>query len=314
MQTPHVQAFFDPDTWTVSYVVHDPSTHDALIIDPVLDYDVLRSQTSARGLEDLVEYVTERRLTVRGIFETHAHADHISGARYLAEKFNVPVLIGAGIVKVQETFRDFFNLGEGVRVDGSQFDQLLSHGQTVHTGSLQVRALATPGHTPACMSYVIGDAVFTGDALFIEDYGTGRADFPAGSAEQLYHSVTETLYALPDQTRVFVGHDYMPNGRALRFETTILAEKERNVQLPLGRSKEDFVRFRNERDASLSPPKLIYQSVQINVFGGLLPEEESNHARYLKIPINARRRTNRAGVPIPKDAPVSAAHLRKSGV
>ncbi len=295
---PDVRAFFDPDTWTLSYVVSDPASRDAIIIDPVLSYDVLRSQTSHRNLEDLWTYVAERELVVRAIVETHAHADHISGARFLAEKYGVPVVIGRGITKVQETFADFFNIRGSVKTDGSQFDQLLDHEQLAEFGSLRVRALATPGHTPACMSYLIGDAVFTGDALFIEDYGTGRADFPAGSAEDLYESVTQVLYALPEDTRVFVGHDYMPAGRAMRYQTSILAEKSGNVQLPASRSRSDFIRFRNERDAGLSPPKLIFQSVQINVFGGFLPEEEDNHRRYLKIPLNTRRPTNAAGVPL----------------
>ncbi len=293
-----VQGFFDPDTWTVSYVVSDPETQDAVIIDPVLSYDVLRSQTSHQSLKELCAFVDAEGLTVRGVLETHAHADHISGARYLAEKYGAPVGIGRGITLVQETFRDFFNLDSEVAVDGRQFDILLDHEMPVQFGSIRVRPLSTPGHTPACMSYVIKDAVFTGDALFMEDYGTGRTDFPAGSAKTLYHSVTEVLYRLPDQTRVFVGHDYMPHGRQLRYQSTILAEKEHNVQLPAMRNEVDFVRFRNERDASLSPPKLIFQSIQINVFGGYLPEEESNHRRYLKIPINGRVPTNLAGVPV----------------
>ncbi len=291
MTAPQVRGFFDPDTSTVTYLVFDERSRDTLVIDPVLDYDVLRSQTSTDSADRLIEAVEREGLFVKAILETHAHADHLSAARYLAAHFGVPVGIGRDISKVQKTFAKVFNLPQSIRLDGSQFDRLLDSGVDYQFGSLQVKPLKTPGHTPACLSYLIGDAVFTGDALFTEDYGTGRADFPAGSAQDLYRSVTETLYRLPEQTRVFVGHDYRPGGREVRFESTIGIEKRENVQLPASRSESEFVEFRNRRDSTLNPPRLIYQSIQINAFGGRLPEPEENGQRYLKIPLNVRGST-----------------------
>lgn len=298
--SPQVKAFFDEETWTVTYVVSDPETRDAVIIDPVLHYDALTSQTSTTQADEIVAHVSREGLKVRAVLETHAHADHLSAARYLARVFEVPVAIGSGITKVQATFSRVFGFQELVSVDGSQFDQLLDADKEYLFGSLKVMPLATPGHTPACLSYHIGDAVFTGDALFMEDYGTGRTDFPAGSAAALYESVHNVLYSLPEQTRVFVGHDYQPGGRDVRFESTIGVQKSENVQLSEATTEAAFVEFRNQRDKSLRPPRLIYQAIQINVFGGLLPAEDKNGARYLKIPLNARRPTDDAGRP--KDA------------
>ncbi len=292
---PEVIGLFDSNTSTVTYLVFDPATRDTVIIDPVLDYDVLRSQTSTQSADAVIAVVRARELLVRAILETHAHADHISAAQYLKTHFQVSVGIGKDIHLVQKTFAKIFNLSADVALDGSQFDLLLEAGQSYSFGSLRVVPLSTPGHTPACMSYWIGDAVFTGDALFTEDYGTGRADFPAGSARDLYRSVTATLYQLPGDTRVFVGHDYQPGGRPVRFESTIALEKSANVQLPMDRSEQDFVVFREQRDGALKPPRLIYQSIQINVFGGMLPEPESNGVRYLKLPLNTRRATDSCG-------------------
>lgn len=297
MSHPHVQAFFDSDTWTVSYVVSDPESLDSIIIDPVLNYDVLGSQTSTRSADQILEHVSKEKLKVCAIIETHAHADHISSARYLARKLSAPIGIGADISIVQKTFARVFGLEGSVVVDGSQFDLLLRGGEKYAFGSLGLTALATPGHTPACMSYLIGDAVFTGDALFMHDYGTGRADFPAGSAQALYHSVHDVLYRLPDETRVFVGHDYQPGGRGLKWESTIGREKTDNIQLSRDTTQEAFVLFRNQRDKKLKPPRLIFQSIQINVFGGRLPLAEDNGIRYLKIPLNMKCETDEVGEP-----------------
>lgn len=297
MQNPIVQAFFEPETSTVSYVVTEPDSLDTVIIDPVLNYDVLSSQTSTRSADELADYVTARGLTVRALLETHAHADHISAARYLSRTFRAPVGIGADIKKVQETFAKILGMEGAVATDGSQFDLLLKAGEEYAFGTLKVVALATPGHTPACQSFWVGDAIFTGDALFMDDYGTGRTDFPAGSAEDLYRSVHEKLYKLPDATRVFVGHDYKPNGREVEWESTIAQEKVGNVQLRHSTTQDEFVALRTERDKSLKPPRLLFQSIQVNVFGGLLPDQEENGIRYLKIPLNMRCPTDDAGGP-----------------
>lgn len=307
MTHPEVSAFFDPETWTVSYVVTDEATKDAVIIDPVLNYDVLASQTSTHSADEIVAYVEEHDLHVRAILETHAHADHMTAARYLARIWNVPIGIGKDIDKVQKTFAKVFGFDGEVATDGSQFDILLEGGKEYAFGSLVVRALATPGHTPACLSYVIGDAVFTGDALFMHDYGTGRADFPGGSAEALYTSVHDALYSLPDSTRVFVGHDYQPGGRLPAWETTIGKQKSENVQLQGQTSQAEFVERRNKRDSSLRPPRLIYQSIQVNVFGGYLPAEDKNGKRYLKTPLNPRCATDDIGQPKNKDGKSASA-------
>lgn len=295
MKNPVVKAFFEPETWTVSYVVSDPLSGDSVIIDPVLNYDALASQTATDSADEIAAYVRNEGLTVRAVLETHAHADHISAARYLAEAFGAPVGIGADIKLVQQTFARVFHLEASVPTDGAQFDLLLEGGKEYSFGTLRLSALKTPGHTPACLSFLVGDAVFTGDALFMHDYGTGRTDFPAGSAADLYHSVHEVLYALPDATRVFVGHDYQPGGREVRFESTIGKEKAENVQLRKETTREQFVLFRTERDKKLRPPRLIFPSIQVNVFGGYLPLEEENGVRYLKVPLNMRCATDSVG-------------------
>ncbi len=292
------RAFFDEATWTLTYVVSDPDTGDAVVIDPVLDYDPLTSETSTHSADEVVDFLRDNGLTLRAVLETHAHADHLTAAPYLRERFGAPVAIGADIRIVQETFKRLFNLPEETPTDGSQFDRLLVDGEELSAGSVRVKALATPGHTPACLSYLIGDAVFTGDALFIEDYGTGRTDFPAGNAAALYRSVHDRLYELPPETRVFVGHDYKPGGREVRHQSSIGVERSENVQLSKDTSEREFVAFREERDASLAPPKLIYQSVQVNVFGGTLPKAADNGVRYLRIPLNLRHPTDEAGRPV----------------
>jgi glyoxylase-like metal-dependent hydrolase (beta-lactamase superfamily II) len=268
-------------------VVYDPATRDAVVIDPVLEYDALGSLTTTTELQRIADFLLANRLRLHYVLETHAHADHLSGSQWLRRRFDARVVIGERIREVQEVFKQVFDLPASFPTDGSQFDRLLADGETLTAGSLRIRVLATPGHTPACVSYLIDDAVFTGDALFIEDAGTGRCDFPRGDAEALYHSVHDRLYALPEQTRVFVGHDYEPDGRALRYETTIEREKLANIQLRATTTREEFVRFRRERDATLAPPRLLYPSVQINIDAGNLPRPHPNGRRYLAIPLEA---------------------------
>jgi len=289
-----IEAHYHPDTYTLTYLVWDPETMDAVVIDPVLDYTILGSQTSTKSVERLVARIEQLGLKPKMVLETHAHADHLTGAQYLKAKFKIPVGIGEHITKVQETFKGLFELGENFATDGSQFDRLLADGETLAAGSLRVSVIHTPGHTPACVSYHIGDAVFTGDALFMDDYGTGRCDFPGGSAETLYDSI-QKLYALPDETRVFVGHDYQPGGRVLAFETSIGASKRRNPQLTAETTKEQFVKFRNGRDAGLAAPRLLFQSVQVNADAGRLPGQHDNGVRYLKLPLNAFHPTDDLG-------------------
>jgi glyoxylase-like metal-dependent hydrolase (beta-lactamase superfamily II) len=281
-----IETFFDPATWTLTYVVYDEATRDAIVIDPVLDYDPLAVSTNLASNERVAAFLDDNGLTLHGILETHAHADHLSGSQWLKERYGAPVIIGEHIQTVQQTFKGIFNLPEDFATDGSQFDRLVKDDERLTFGSLNVHVLHTPGHTPACVSYHIGDAVFTGDALFMPDFGTGRCDFPAGSADDLYQSITSRLYTLPDATRVFVGHDYMPGGRPLKFESTIGEEKAKNIQLPASRSREDFVKFRSERDKTLRPPNLIFQSVQVNVDAGKLPDPDTNGIRYLRMPMN----------------------------
>lgn len=283
---PTVKSFFDKATWTLSYVVYDPKTRDAVIVDPVWDYDPAASKMSTASAEELLEFVKSHELKVHYILETHAHADHVSGAQILKDKISgSKVAIGANIKKVQTVFKDVFNLKPEFKTDGSQFDLLLEEGSVLKAGTLEIQTIFTPGHTPACSSYIIGDTVFTGDALFMPDYGTGRCDFPAGSADDLYTSVHDKLYRLPDETRVFVGHDYQPKGRQVAFETTIGEEKRNNIQLNESTTREEFVQRRNERDKTLAAPRLLLPSVQVNISAGRLPEPENNGVSYLKIPV-----------------------------
>lgn len=290
-----IRAFYDPATYTLSYVVFDENTKDAVVIDPVLDFDPLRARTRTDSVEQIARFLTEEKLRLHYVLDTHPHADHLSGSQYLKRRFDARVAIGERIQEVQQTFAAVFDFDEHVPLDGSQFDRLLADGEVIQAGALRIEVIATPGHTPACVSYLIGDAVFTGDALFLEDYGTGRCDFPRGSAEAMYHSVHEKLYALPDSTRVFVGHDYQPGGRQVRWETTIGRSKAENVQLNEATTLEQFVRFRRERDASLDPPVLLYPSVQVNVDAGRLPRPHANGQRYLVLPLNLGEGTDDAG-------------------
>jgi glyoxylase-like metal-dependent hydrolase (beta-lactamase superfamily II) len=295
-----VKAFYDSGTNTLTYVVYDAASRDALVIDPVLNYDPAASTTDTRSVDEVVRFVEQQGLRVHYIMETHAHADHLSGSQALKRALpQARLAIGANITQVQEVFKTAFDLPDDFKTDGRQFDRLLHDGETLRAGTIAVEVLFTPGHTPACATYRIGDMLFTGDALFMPDFGTGRCDFPAGSARDLYRSITGRLYGLPDDTRVFVGHDYQPGGRELRYETSIGESKRSNVQLPAGRSEEEFVRFRTERDKTLSAPKLLFQSVQVNIDAGRLPEASAhNEVRYLKVPINLfRPHTDEAGLP-----------------
>lgn len=287
----HIHSLFDPATFTLTYVVFDSATRDAVIIDPVLDFDPVAVQTSLASLESVSAFLVDNRLNLHSVLETHAHADHLTGAQYLKHRFGAGVVIGRRITEVQAVFRPLFDLPTSFPTDGRQFDRLLSDGERLQAGSLLVEALETPGHTPACLTYKIGDALFTGDALFIEDYGTGRCDFPRGSAEELYDSIHRKLYGMPDDTRVFVGHDYQPGDRALRYETTIGASKQHNIQLRAQTSKEEFVSMRNSRDKTLAAPKLLFPSVQININAGQLPPPRTNGVRYLHTPLNLRKPT-----------------------
>lgn len=284
-----VQALFDKATFTLTYVVWDPATRDAVVIDPVLDYDPAASKVSEESVEKVLAVLREEKLVPRFILETHAHADHVSGAQAIKARFpNARIAIGARITEVQSTFKEIFDLPDGFMPDGRQFDRLLYDGEKIAAGSLALEVRFTPGHTPACVSYVIGDAVFTGDALFMPDYGVGRCDFPGGSAETLYDSVTKRIYTLPETFRVFTGHDYQPNGRELRYESTIEEEKRANVHLAAKTTREEFVRFRRERDRTLSAPRLLLPSIQLNVDAGRLPAPHRNGRSYLSIPIAAK--------------------------
>lgn len=280
-----IHHFFDPDTFTLTYVVVDETTKDAVIIDPVLDFDPPSGKVKDQSLQNVLEFIATRNLNVRAILETHAHADHLSSSQILKQRFPKAVLaIGEKIKIVQEVFKGYFNLA-ALRTDGSQFDHLFKDFEEVSFGSLKMKALPTPGHTPACMSYLFGDVVFVGDALFMPDYGTGRCDFPKGSAHDLYHSVANTLYSLPDATRVFVGHDYSPNGREMRFETTIGESKRANIQLKAETSETEYVEFRTARDKTLKAPRLLLPSIQVNIAAGHLPDAEDNGKSYLKLPL-----------------------------
>lgn len=282
MQT---KAFFDPRTSTLTYVVWDEATQDAVVIDPVLDYDAIAVRVYDESLQAVSAFIDAQGLHLKLILETHAHADHLSGSQRLKARYGAPVAIGAEITQVQTVFKGVFNLDAAFAVDGSQFDRLLNDGEVFRAGGLQIEAINTPGHTPACVTYKIADAVFTGDTMFMPDFGTGRCDFPAGSAEQLYDSVVKKLYTLPDETRVFVGHDYQPGGRELAYETTIGAAKAQNIQLKGHTTKQEFVAFRSARDKTLRPPVLLFPSVQVNIAAGHLPEPEDNGRRYMKAPI-----------------------------
>src|SRR5690554_33649 len=290
MQQPDVKAFFDTDTNTISYVVSDPASKQCAIIDSVLDYNANAATTSTASADLIIDYVRQQGLTVQWLPETHVHADHLSAAPYLQEQLGGILAIGSYIRTVQDVFAGVFNTGSDFKHDGSQFNQLFEDGDTFMLGGLEVRAIHTPGHTPACMTYVVGNAAFIGDTLFMPDYGTARCDFPGGDAAVLYQSV-QKIFALPDDTRVFLCHDYLPEGRSeYQWETTVAAQKRDNIHIHAGISEEQFVAMRTSRDAQLDMPRLILPSVQVNMRAGHLPQAEDNGVQYLKIPVNVLER------------------------
>lgn len=284
MTQPQVHAQFDEATHTVSYVVWDPATCRAAIIDPVLDYDHRTGRVSHRSADDLLGFVADQGLSVDWVLETHAHADHLSAAPYLKEKTGAPIGIGARITEVQRTFAPVFGLDD-VSGDGREFDRLLRDGDTIALGGLQVEVMHTPGHTPACVSYRIGEAVFVGDTLFMPDYGTARADFPGGDARTLYRSI-HRLLALPDATRLYLCHDYKAPGRDhFAWETTVGEEKTRNIHVGGGVDEASFVAMREARDATLAAPVLLLPSLQVNIRAGRLPDPDRDGRRFLRIPL-----------------------------
>lgn len=282
---PIVQGFFDPATATISYVVHEADSSKAVIIDPVLDYDPRTARTSRRSAKLLLDYVRKHELQVDWILETHAHADHLSAAQELRRELGASVAIGERICDVQAHFVHFFEIETEVKADGRQFDRLFRDGDTFTVGKLQGRVMYTPGHTPACVTYVIGDAAFVGDTLFMPDYGTARADFPGGDARSLYRSIQRILQ-LPSDTRLFMCHDYQPGGREPRWQTTVRDQRRDNVMVKDGVSEDEFVRMRTARDATLQAPALILPALQVNIRAGRLPPLSANGIRYLKLPLN----------------------------
>jgi glyoxylase-like metal-dependent hydrolase (beta-lactamase superfamily II) len=282
-----VAPFFHSDSNTWSYVVHAPGDREAAVIDPVLDFDAKSARTSTASAQRIVDFVAERGLQVGWLLETHAHADHLSAAHWLKTRhwLDATLAIGQGIRDVQKAFRPIFNLGEHFPVDGSQFDRLFDDGAVFAIGRLEARAIAVPGHTSDSNAYLVGDALFTGDSLFMPDGGTARCDFPGGDAATLYRSIRR-LFALPDDTRVFVCHDYGPGGREVACETTIGEQKRANIHVRDGVSEAEFVAMREKRDATLAMPALILPAVQVNIRAGALPEAEDNGVRYLKLPVD----------------------------
>ncbi|ACC75281.1 MBL fold metallo-hydrolase [Paraburkholderia phymatum] len=283
---PIIHPFFDPATWTVTYVVFAEGHAGCAIIDPVLDYDPKAGRTSTASADQVIAFVRERALHVEWILETHAHADHLSAAAYLKRELGGRIAIGQHIRRVQGVFKTLFNLEPSFRLDGSQFDHLFGDGEMFAIGALTGRAMHVPGHTPADMAYQIGDAVFVGDTLFMPDVGTARCDFPGGDAHELYRSIRKLL-DLPAEARLFMCHDYPPEGREPAWETTVREQRERNIHVHDGVSEEQFVAMRQARDATLAMPTLILPAVQINVRAGEFPPPEANGVRYLKIPLNA---------------------------
>ena len=284
--SPRVQGFFHGPTNTITYLVSDPATGAAAIIDPVLDYDAAAARTGDQSITPVLDAVREQGLTLQMVLDTHAHADHLSGADEIRHRTGAPIGIGGHITKVQKVFGALFEAHD-VTPDGVVFDRLFADGERFMLGSLEVEVLHTPGHTPACVSYHVGDAVFVGDTLFMPDYGTARADFPGGDARTLYRSIHKLL-ALPEETRMFVGHDYLPKDREdYRWETTVGAQKAGNIHVGGGVSEDDFVAMREARDATLAVPKLILPSLQMNIRAGALPPAEASGKRFMKTPINA---------------------------
>ena len=282
---PEVTAFFDEPTNTISYVVKDPASDSCAIVDSVMDIDYAAGRISYHAADELIGFIKGNGYKLEWLIETHVHADHLSAAPYIQSKLGGKLGIGRNITVVQETFGKIFNEGTEFQRDGSQFDRLFDDGDTYHIGTMECLALHTPGHTPACMTHVVGDAAFVGDTLFMPDGGSARADFPGGDAGVLYDSIQKVL-SLPDETRLFMCHDYGPNGRDIQWETTVAEEKAHNIHVGGGKTKEEFVKFRTERDAQLAMPRLIIPSLQVNMRGGELPPKDADGKTFLKVPVN----------------------------
>jgi len=286
MSAPDVKAFFDDATFTVSYVVSDPTTNRAAVLDPVLDYDPTSGRTSTQSADEMIAYLREADLGVDWIIETHVHADHLSGAPYVKGQVGGKTGIGSDVTAVQDAFKDIFNI-KGLATDGSQFDHLFVDGESFKLGSIDAQVIATPGHTPACVTYIIGDSAYVGDTLFMPDFGTARTDFPGGSARALYNSIQKIL-KLPDDTRLFMCHDYKAPGRDdYAWETSVKEQRENNIHINKTINEAAFIALREGRDAQLGMPKLILPSIQVNIRAGQLPDPEDNGIRYLKTPIDA---------------------------
>ncbi len=283
-----IKEFYDRDTYTLTYVVHKEKGHEAIVVDPVLDFDPASGGIKEQSIQEVLEYLKSKSLKPVMCLETHAHADHLSGSQVLKRLYpDIEVAVSERITAVQKIFTKVFNVDAAT--DGSQFDYLFKDNEVREVAGLHVKEIPTPGHTPACSSYLIENAVFTGDALFMPDYGVGRCDFPGGSASDLYDSITNNLYSLPDNTEVYVGHDYQPQGRDMKFKSTIGEEKKSNIFLDGKISKADFISKRSARDKILEAPRLLLPSVQVNILAGHLPEPDSNGTRYLKIPLRVSR-------------------------
>lgn len=284
ISNPEVTAFFDECSNTISYVVKDPNSASCAIVDSVMDIDYAAGRITSKHADELIDFVQKNDLVLEWQIETHVHADHLSAAPYIQEKLGGKIGIGSKITVVQDTFGKIFNEGTEFQRDGSQFDKLFEDGDTYTIGSLKGKAIHTPGHTPACMTHVIGDAAFVGDTLFMPDGGSARADFPGGDAGELFDSIQKVL-ALPDETRLFMCHDYGPNGRDIQWETTVADEKEHNIHVGQGKTREEFIKFRTERDAQLAVPNLIIPSLQVNMRAGEVPTDEDGNPM-LKVPVN----------------------------
>lgn len=287
MHKPEITGFFDDATNTISYVVADPETKHCAIVDSLLDYDQASGRTTTTSADRLINFVRQNGLTCEWIIDTHVHADHLTAAPYIREQLGGKTAIGDKISAVQRVFGEIFNEGQSFHTDGSQFDHLFKPGESYRVGNIEARALATPGHTPACMTHLIGDAMFVGDTIFMPDFGTARCDFPGGDAGTLYDSI-QMLFDFPDETRMYLCHDYKaPDRDEYVWETTIGEQKRSNIHVKDGTSREDFIKMRTERDATLAMPKLILPSVQVNMRAGDMPPPEDNGIRYMKVPINA---------------------------
>ncbi len=280
-----IKGFFDSQTNTISYVVTDVQTAQCAVIDSVLDFDYASGKIKYKNADSIISYITENKLTLQWLVETHIHADHLSAAPYIQKQLGGKIAISKEIIKVQDIFGKIFNAGTEFERDGSQFDLLLGDNDSYQIGTLQATAIHTPGHTPACMAHIVGDAVFVGDTLFMPDGGTARADFPGGDAHTLYKSIQKIL-SLPDETRLFVCHDYMPNGRAVSWQTTVAEQKLKNIHIGGDITEAEFVKLREERDKTLSSPTLIMPSIQVNMRAGNMPPSEDNGSTYLKLPIS----------------------------